>query len=66
MAELKLNLQLEIDEVELTDAINQLPIVNRWSIIARLISQANLNTNELNEQQKESLKSFLTSRLSTL
>jgi len=62
MAELKLNLQLEIDEVELTDAINQLPIVNRWSIIARLISQANL----INEQQKESLKSFLTSRLSTL
>ncbi len=44
MAELKLNLQLEIDEVELTDAINQLPIVNRWSIIARLISQANLNS----------------------
>ena len=59
-------LTVDIDPNELVQSINLLPIIHRWNFIARMIAQAELNTNDLSDEQKQILKPFLTSILSTL
>ncbi len=54
---------LKVDEEDVVEAINGLPILKRWNVVARLLNELETDTGALNKEQLDIIRGFLERKL---
>jgi hypothetical protein len=55
---------ISVDISEIIDGINELPIPKRWNHIAVILNGIDANLSDLNDDQREIIKTYLNKKLS--
>lgn len=57
-------IDIEVELHDVIDALNNLPLTNRWNYVVSILNNVTLDINDLNVDQKDIIKSYLEKRMS--